>query len=66
MVFAWIALFFTGSGILIESEQMRRQGDEQDSLVCRYFIATTVIEKTFWYAPNGFMGKTGCPRLIRI
>mgnify|MGYP003624672803 CR=1 FL=1 len=66
MVIAWVALFSTGSGVLIGSEQKRLQGDGQDSLVCRYFIATSVIEQTFWYAPNGFMGKAACPRLIRI
>jgi len=66
MVIAWVALSSTGSGVLIGSEQKRLQGDGQYSLVCRYFIATSVIEKTFWYAPNGFMGKAACPRLIRI
>ena len=65
-VLAWLALFLTGSGVLIRGEQQRRPGDGQDSLVCRYFVATSVIEQTFWYAPNGFMGKAACPRLIRI
>ena len=66
VVIAWVAMFFTGSGVLIGSEQKRFQGDAQDSLVCRYFIATSVIEQTFWFAPNGFMGKAACPRLIRV
>lgn len=66
VVLAWLALFLTGSGILIHGEQQRHPGDGQDSLVCRYFVATSVIEQTFWYAPNGFMGKAACPRLIRI
>jgi amino acid permease len=65
-VIAWVIMFVSGSGVLIESEKTRRPGDGQDSLVCRYFIATSVIEQTFWYAPNGFMGKAACPRLIRV
>jgi hypothetical protein len=66
VVLAWLALFLTGSGILIHGEQLRRPGDGQDSLVCRYFVATSVIEQSFWYAPNGFMGKAACPSLIRM
>jgi len=63
---AWTALFLSGSGLLIGSDRDRIPGDGQDSLVCRYFVATSILEKTYWYAPNGFMGKAVCPRLIRI
>ena len=65
-VLGWLGLFLTGTGVLIHGEQQRIPGDGQDSLVCRYFVATSVIEQTFWYSPNGFMGKSACPRLIRI
>jgi hypothetical protein len=63
---AWTMLFLSGSGLLIGSERSRLPGDGQDSLVCRYFVATSILEQAYWYAPNGFMGKAFCPRLIRI
>jgi hypothetical protein len=63
---AWLALFFTGSGVLIHGERQRLPDDRQDSLACRYFIGTSVVERTFWYSPNGLMGRAICPRLIRF
>jgi hypothetical protein len=63
---AWTALFLSGSGLLIGSVRSRLPGDGQDSLVCRYFVATSILEQAYWYAPNGFMGKAVCPRIIRI
>jgi hypothetical protein len=58
---AWTVLFLSGSGLLIGSERSRLPGDGQDSLVCQYFVATSILEQAYWYAPNGFMGKAVCP-----
>lgn len=56
----WVALFLSSKGVLINSERVA--GKNQDNLLCTYFIATSTIDITYWYAPNGFMGKAACPR----
>lgn len=61
---AWLALFLTGSGVLVSTEVTRQAGYAQDTIYCRYFVATTVIEMSYWYSENNIMGKAICPRLV--
>lgn len=63
---AWGALFLSSYGILVGSSQARKSGDGQDTLTCRYFIATSVISVDYWYSPNGLFGRAACPRLFQI
>jgi hypothetical protein len=62
----WLVLFLSGYGMLLKSDQKRALGERQDHLVCSYFTATSMIEKTYWYSSNGTFGRASCPRLIRI
>jgi len=68
LVASCLTLFLTGTGVLIHSQGPERlhADDGQDGLRCSYFTGLSVIEREYWYSPNGMTGRTVCPRVLRF
>ena len=56
----WLALFFSGGGVLISGEI----GNE--GLDCTYFAGTGIAKRQYHYSENGLFGKSNCPTWIDV
>lgn len=77
VVAVWLALLFTGTGVLVSQTKVepgqrylvKGFGDVGDAkhacLVGRYFNGRGIESRVFWYSPNGILGKSACPFLLR-
>ena len=63
VVVAWLALFFSGRGMLV---WFAEPADKVGMLKCHYFTGTGVIERQFLYTKQGFLGRDTCPRFIEL
>lgn len=65
LVALWLALFFSGKGILVwgsKPDDDRKVG----MLKCEYFTGTGFIEKQFLFSEQGFLGRQACPRTVDL
>lgn len=77
LVATWLALLLTGTRVLVSQtkvppgqhyvvEGFGNVGDgTQACLVGRYFNGFGFESRVFWYSPNGILGKSTCPVLLR-
>lgn len=63
---AWVVLFLTASGVLVFGERLSSPREGQDSLRCIYFTGMGFVERPYWYSETGMMGRSVCPRLVRL
>ncbi|ELQ6036221.1 hypothetical protein R2226_000316 [Cronobacter sakazakii] len=59
LVVAWVALLFSGYGILIGSHE----NAAGLGLQCRYLTARQVVSTQFIHSDSGLIGITACPVL---
>ena len=63
LVVAWLALFFSGRGIVVWFTQPK---EKVGMLKCHYFTGTDIVERQFLYTKQGFLGRETCPRIIEL
>ena len=61
----WLALFFSGKGILVWGSTPDRD-HKVGMLKCEYFTGTGFIEKQFLFSEQGFLGRQACPRIVDL
>ena len=68
LVASCLTLSLTGTGVLIHSQGPERlhANDGQVGLRCSYFTGLSVVRIEYWYSPNGMMGRTVCPRVVKF
>ncbi|HUR41496.1 MAG TPA: YobH family protein [Verrucomicrobiae bacterium] len=63
LVAGWLALFFSGRGVLIWFTQ---PGEKVGMLHCHYFTGTEIVNRQFLYSQQGFLGRETCPRVVEL
>jgi hypothetical protein len=63
LVAGWIALFFSGRGILVWFTQPH---EALGLLKCQYFTGTGIVERQFLYSQQGMLGRESCPRSVEL
>jgi hypothetical protein len=58
-----LALFFSSRGMLIWSASPK---EKVGMLKCEYFTGFGVVERSFLFTPQGFLGRDTCPRFLEI
>ena len=68
LVASCLILFLTGTGVLINSQGPERlhANNGQDRLRCSYFTGLSIINIEYRYSPNGIVGRTVCPRVVKF
>jgi hypothetical protein len=63
LVVLWLALFFSGRGMLVWFTQPH---EKLGMLRCHYFTGTGVVERQFLYTEHGVLGRDTCPRFVDL
>ena len=58
-----LTLFFSSRAMLVWSTS---PDDKVGVLKCEYFTGLGIVERTFLYTPQGFLGRDTCPRFVEI
>lgn len=64
VVVLWLALFFSGRGVLVWFVQPSNH--RVGMLECYYFTGTGLVERQFLYSRQGFLGRESCPRSVEL
>lgn len=63
LVAAWLALFLSSHGLLIQAVVIEHPPGGAQVLRCSYFTGLGFANMELWYSENNFMGRAICPRL---